>query len=70
MNAQPPVSLTQHVEALDMGEHVVALAWLKDAPAFALAGGAVRLGQARSRPLSTCMARRGCWLRPAPAMRW
>ncbi len=44
MNAQPPVSLTQHVEALDMGEHVVALAWLKDKPAFALAGGAVRLG--------------------------
>lgn len=47
MNApQPPVSLTQHVAPANLGEHVIAAQWLGERPAFALAGGAVRLGGA------------------------
>ncbi|CAJ0853483.1 hypothetical protein AMST5_00651 [freshwater sediment metagenome] len=39
-------SLTSAVEPLALGEPVVAAAWLGDTPAFALADGAIRLGEA------------------------
>ncbi|MGE5389227.1 MAG: WD40 repeat domain-containing protein [Hyphomicrobiales bacterium] len=39
-------SLTSAVEPLALGEPVVAAAWLGDMPAFALADGAIRLGEA------------------------
>jgi WD40 repeat protein len=42
--AEAPNSLTQHVAAVEAGDHVVAAAFLDGAPALALAGGAVRLG--------------------------
>ncbi len=46
MNLPPPVSLTQHVAALDAADHVIAAAWLGATPALALADGAVMLGGA------------------------
>lgn len=39
-------SLTSAVEPLSLGEPIVAAAWLGDTPAFALADGALRLGEA------------------------
>lgn len=44
MNVTAPVSLTQHVAALEAGEHVIAAAWLGATPALALSDGAVMVG--------------------------
>jgi WD40 repeat protein len=44
--AEPTSSLTQHVRALPAGAHVVAAAFLNDAPALALADGLVLIGEA------------------------
>jgi WD40 repeat protein len=42
--AEPTNSLTQHVSALEAGEHVIAAAFLDGEPALALANGLVKLG--------------------------
>jgi hypothetical protein len=44
MNVATPVSLTQHVAALEAGEHVIAAAWLDGTPALAMSDGAVMVG--------------------------
>ncbi|MDE3177998.1 MAG: WD40 repeat domain-containing protein [Pseudomonadota bacterium] len=41
---EPTNSLTQHVGPLEAGEHVIAAAFLGDAPALALANGVIKLG--------------------------
>jgi WD40 repeat protein len=46
-------SLTSAVEPLSLGQPVVAGAWLGDTPAFALADGAIRLGEAEETRLAT-----------------
>jgi len=43
--AQAATSLTQHARALDAGAHVVAAAFIDDAPALALADGVVLIGE-------------------------
>ncbi|MCX7339414.1 MAG: WD40 repeat domain-containing protein [Hyphomicrobiales bacterium] len=44
MNVTAPASLTQHVAAIEAGEHVIAAAWLGQVPALALSDGAVMVG--------------------------
>jgi WD40 repeat protein len=43
--AKPSASLTQHVQAIDAGAHIVAAAFLGGAPALALAEGVVLIGE-------------------------
>jgi WD40 repeat protein len=43
--AEPSNSLTQHVTALEVGDHIVAAAFLDGAPAFALANGVLKLDE-------------------------
>ena len=44
-DAEPATSLAQHVRAFEAGAHVVAAAFLGEAPALALADGEVRVGE-------------------------